>query len=148
MPEQQHLDDTVAEFLRPRLKLEKFYPESLKADTLKRLFPGSGLYLYPKDEYILYQGDETKDVYVVVWGSIAITQTTDTIGVELASLGPGSIFGEMALVRDGVRVASAIAAEDSGIFKLAFADVQAHLQANRLLGVHLKNLALQRTLGK
>ena len=138
------MDDTAAEFLRPRLKLEKFYPQSLKADTVRRLFPGSGLYLFPKDEYILYQGDETKDVYVVVWGSIAITQTTDTIGVELASLGPGSIFGEMALVRDGARVASAIAAEDSGVFKLAYADVQALLRENPVLGEHLKNLAAVR----
>jgi len=138
------MDDTAAEFLRPRLKLEKFYPQGLKADTVRRLFPGSGLYLFPKDEYILYQGDETKDVYVVVWGSIAITQTTDTIGVELASLGPGSIFGEMALVRDGARVASAIAAEDSGVFKLAYADVQALLRENPVLGEHLKNLAAVR----
>ena len=142
------IDDRSADFLRPRLKLEKFYPDRLSAEALKRIFPLSALLSYDKDDYILYQGEESKDVYVVLWGSVAITQTTDTMGVQLAELGPGSIFGEMALVRDGVRVASAIAAEESGIFKLAYEDVRNLLSADRALGVHLKNLAMERSSGK
>ncbi|MFA5140997.1 MAG: cyclic nucleotide-binding domain-containing protein [Elusimicrobiota bacterium] len=148
MPEPIRLDDGSAEFLRPRLKLEKFFPERLTPEEVRKVFPNSGLYSYPKDDYILYQGEESKDVYIILWGSVSITQTAGTAGVQLAVLGPGSIFGEMALLRDGVRVASAIAAEDSGVFKLAYADVQALLAANRALGAHLKNLALERSAGK
>lgn len=148
MPEPLQLDDGSAQFLRPRLKLEKFFPERMTPADVRQAFPNSGMFAYAKDDYVLYQGEESKDVYVILWGSVAITQTTDTVGVELAVLGPGCIFGEMALVRDGVRVASAIAAEDSGIFKLAYADVQAHLAANHALGVHLKNLALARSQGR
>ena len=119
----------------------------MSAADLEGMFPQSGLYLYKKDDYVIRQGEESKDLYAVQKGTVAITQTMGTAGAQLATLGPESIFGEIALVRDGVRVASAIAAEDCRVFRVAFPDIQALMQANPKLGEHMHNLARERTGG-
>ncbi|MBI5244275.1 MAG: cyclic nucleotide-binding domain-containing protein [Elusimicrobia bacterium] len=147
MAEPQELDKQVAESLRLALKLEKFFPQKLGVDTVRILFPLSRLNLYAKDEYILCQGDESKDLYVVYSGSVAITQTQGTAGAQLATLGPGAIFGEIALIRDGVRVASAIAAEESRAFRIEYRDIQSLMDGNPELAEHLKDLARQRSGG-
>ena len=133
-------DDNVAELLKGALKIGTMLPTMSQQDLI-RLFPQSGLYLYKKDEYVIYQGEESKDIFIVQTGKVAITQTMGTMGSQLAALGPGEIFGEMALVRDGVRVASAIAAEDSRVFRLSEPDIEGLMADNRPLGEHLKNLA-------
>lgn len=59
----------------------------------------------------------------------------------IATLAPGDIFGEIALLQDGVRIANAVASEESAVFRLAFVDVQALVAGNPALGEHLRGLA-------
>ncbi len=139
------LDDAAADSLRPALKLERFFPGRLKAKDARLLFSHSGLYRYAPQEYVIHQGEDTKDLHVVLRGSVAITKTLGTAGAHLATLGPGDIFGEMALVRDGRRVANAIAASAALEFRLAYLDVQGLMAGNPELGEHLKSLAERRS---
>jgi CRP-like cAMP-binding protein len=62
-------------------------------------------------------------------------------------MGPGSLFGEIALIRDGVRVANVVAAEPSTIFRIAVADVLNLVRQHPDLGRHLQELARQRAGG-
>lgn len=144
MAEALPLDDKTADLLRPALKLEHFFPQGLNAKLVRLLFPNSGLFRYAADEFIVCQGEESKDLYVICAGAVLITKTLGTAGVRLATLGAGDLFGEIALVQDGVRVANAIAAETTRVFRLATLDVGALVTRNPGLAAHLKELARRR----
>ena len=64
---------------------------------------------YDAGEIIFSEGDSGKALYIVMSGSVDIVKKADTGSKVLASLGPGSYFGEMALISDAPRFASAVA---------------------------------------
>ena len=145
MVEQVPLDDAAADFLRPTLKLDRFFPSRLTVKSLRMLFPHSGLYRYGSQQYIIRQGDASKDLHIIEAGQVEITKTLGTAGVHIATLGRGDIFGEMALITDDVRIANAVAQSDCLIFRLEFLDVQALVAGNPELAEHLQGLAAERS---
>ena len=62
-------------------------------------------------EKVFREEDPVTFMFVVLTGKIQIV----THGTVLENVGPGGIFGEMALIDDGERSASAIAIEDSEV---------------------------------
>ena len=68
---------------------------------------------YPKDTMIFSEGESGPELYIIQKGSVRITKIVDDAEVMLAILKPGDIFGEMALLEDKPRSASAIAHEDT-----------------------------------
>ena len=68
---------------------------------------------YQADEDVFCEGDIGKEMFVVVSGSVEIfRETPDGTTSPLASLSSGEMFGEMALVAEGRRFASARAGSD------------------------------------
>lgn len=66
-----------------------------------------------KDEMIFKEGDIGDAFYLIVSGSVRISTIVPGVGEEaLAVLKEGEYFGEMALIDDAPRSASAIANED------------------------------------
>jgi CRP-like cAMP-binding protein len=66
-----------------------------------------------KDEIIFKEGDIGDAFYLIVSGSVRISTIVPGVGEEaLAVLKEGEYFGEMALIDDAPRSASAIAHED------------------------------------
>ena len=68
---------------------------------------------YPKDTMLFAEGESGPELYIIQKGSIRITKIVDDNEVLLALLKAGDIFGEMALLENKPRSASAIANEDS-----------------------------------
>ena len=68
---------------------------------------------YPKDTMIFAEGESGPELYIIQKGSIRITKIVNNNEVLLALLKSGDIFGEMALLENKPRSASAIAHEDS-----------------------------------
>ncbi|MCX5794752.1 MAG: cyclic nucleotide-binding domain-containing protein [Elusimicrobia bacterium] len=136
-------DDNFAKFLAGALRLESFFPEFL-ASHVEKCFPRSGLYAYPDGYHVVEQGDRGRDIYVIYNGWVEIIQSLGCAAADLARLGPGDILGEIALLRDGVRVATAVAGDEAQIFRLAFEDMQYLLQNNPPLCEHLNALAAKR----
>ena len=68
----------------------------------KHVTPGETLFL---------EDDAGDCMYIVLSGTINIV----TFGRELEDVGPGGVIGEIALIDDGLRSASAIAAEQSEV---------------------------------
>jgi CRP-like cAMP-binding protein len=66
---------------------------------------------YPKDTMIFSEAQPGKELYIIQKGSVKITKIMNDNEVLLALLKPGDIFGEMALLEDKPRSASAIAHE-------------------------------------
>ena len=68
---------------------------------------------YAKDTMLFAEGESGPELYIIQKGSIRITKIVNDNEVLLALLKAGDIFGEMALLEDKPRSASAIANEDS-----------------------------------
>ncbi len=96
---------------RARERLEKIEPYS-KAVYLE----GSETEFtrnYPKNTMIFSEVMPGAELYIIQKGSVKITKVVNDSEVLLAVLKPGDIFGEMSLIEDKPRSASAIAYEDT-----------------------------------
>ncbi|MSQ69631.1 MAG: cyclic nucleotide-binding domain-containing protein [Gammaproteobacteria bacterium] len=84
-----------------------------------------------KDELVFAEGERGEHAYVVQTGEVRITrQTPDGRELTLANLGPGALFGELALIDDQSRAASAVALSDVELMTLDRASFQSQLQAH------------------
>lgn len=68
---------------------------------------------YPKDTVVFCEGMPGTELYIIQKGSVKITKIVENTEVLLAVLKPGDIFGEMALLENKPRSATAIAYEDT-----------------------------------
>lgn len=83
---------------------------------------------YNKGELIFAEGDIRDDAFILDNGSIEIRRgPKDEV---MATLKPGDLFGEMALIEPGLRSASAIANEDSIVYVIS-----SHVLEDRLKGL-------------
>ena len=87
---------------------------------------------YPKDTVVFFENEEGDFFFTIVDGRIKVTILGDD-GREiiLSVLGPGDFFGEMALLDNEPRSATAIAVEDSELLSLHRTDFQSVLTDNR-----------------
>ncbi len=79
---------------------------------------------YKRGDYVFHAGDTGDRLYVIVTGRVSVQLVNgegDT--TILALLGPGDCFGELALLRDGVRTASVVALEALEAVTLSRADL-------------------------
>ena len=142
-PRKLAADDALAAHLSQALKLEGFFPE-FTAEHVEKLFPRSGLYDYPGGHRLITQGDSGRDVFIIYAGAVEVTQEFGSAAAQVAVLGAGDLLGEMALLSDGVRRATATASGPALVFKLAFEDIQYILANNPDLAAHLQGLARAR----
>lgn len=68
---------------------------------------------YNKDTMVFTESQPGQELYIIQKGSVKITKIVNDNEVLLALLKPGDIFGEMSILEDKPRSASAIAYEDS-----------------------------------
>lgn len=99
----------------------------------------------PRRTYLFYQDDAGDAAYVVRTGEIAILLTTSD-GRELVinEIHPGECFGELALLTNEPRSASALARKDSDIVILPRAEFLAELERQPKLMRHVLEVTAQR----
>src|SRR5262245_18133822 len=80
---------------------------------------------YPKDTVVFFENEEGDTFFMILEGRIKVTILGDD-GREiiLSVLGPGDFFGEMALLDNEPRSATAIAVEDAELLSLHRTDFQ------------------------
>ncbi|MEM6822765.1 MAG: cyclic nucleotide-binding domain-containing protein [Verrucomicrobiota bacterium] len=120
---------------------------SLSVRELRRLEPIFHDRRYDTGEVIFDQGEEGLGMYVVVSGKVRIftkAESPDGSEKELALLGTGQFFGELALLDGEKRTASAIAVEPSrlvGFFRPEFLSVlETHGRAGTKISLQLAKL--------
>ncbi|MGE3974789.1 MAG: Crp/Fnr family transcriptional regulator [Bdellovibrionales bacterium] len=80
------------------------------------------------NEILFREGDDSDAMYVVKSGRLTIFKTKGKGEIELASVGPGQMFGEMAFFDQRPRSASVKATQDAEIIVLPFSALQAQFK--------------------
>jgi CRP/FNR family transcriptional regulator, cyclic AMP receptor protein len=68
---------------------------------------------YPKAKVVFKEGEAGSEAFLVEKGKILILKKGVDAPIIVASLGPGALFGEMAILDGGLRMATAVAGEDT-----------------------------------
>lgn len=89
---------------------------------------------YKKGETIVKEGEQAVAFFIVTKGRVDIT-TGGAKKQKIAEIGPGGVFGEMALLDGGPRAATVIAKEDSDCLVLSRWDFVAELRTNPQMAV-------------
>lgn len=135
--------DAEALVVARALRLDNFFPE-FTGEQCGKIFPRSGVGVYEAGACLIEQGESGRDLFVLLEGGVSVTLSMGSAGAEVAILGPESLLGEVALLRDGLRTASAVAVAPTRAFRLMFEDMGYVLQHNPELAGHLQDLARQR----
>lgn len=99
---------------------------------------------YPKDTMIFSEGQPGNELYIIQKGSVKITKIVNNSEVLLAMLKPGDIFGEMALLDNKPRSASAEAYEDTELLVVNRANYQQMIETRPQLVTKLTTLLADR----
>jgi CRP-like cAMP-binding protein len=100
----------------------------LSAEEQRRIAEMSDQRMYLAGEVIVRQGDETSALYVIERGEVVVSVARAGADVEVARLGPGKFFGEMALVTGAARQATVRAAVPCRLLEVGREAVQAVLE--------------------
>lgn len=109
---------------------------SLPDEKIEELVAMVGERLVPADVIFVQQGDDAHEAYLVVSGKVEVL----TDGRSMATLGPGSVVGEVALLVGGSRMSSVRAVTDVELLVLgpeAFSAILDHPEVARTLAAEL-----------
>jgi CRP/FNR family transcriptional regulator len=86
---------------------------------------------YPKGVRVFHEGDHSDACYIVRSGDLRVTREhSDGRAIALATLGPGDIFGELAMLDGGTRSASVETLSDAELLALPASDVRRVIAAH------------------
>lgn len=117
----------------------------LDTSALQVLARVAHLKTVPRNNYLFYQDDPGDAAFVVRTGEIAIlVATSDGRELVINELGPGECFGELALLTNAPRSASALARKDSEIILLPRNEFLNELEHQPKLMRHILEITAQR----
>jgi CRP-like cAMP-binding protein len=101
---------------------------------------------FKKGERVFFEGDLGSALFVVLRGNVQISRISGAKKTIFADLGKGTFFGELALVHDVPRTASAVVTEETllvCLFRHDFEKIVKHypLLGNKMLSIINKILA-------
>ena len=102
---------------------------------------------YPAGETIFHEGDPGKALFVVLDGKVSIVRTADGAEKLLAVLAPGAYFGELALIDDHPRFASARADESSLLLILYKSHFDELIEGHKMLAIKVMGNLLKALAG-
>jgi len=82
---------------------------------------------FKKGEFLFHQHDVTQDLFILRKGSIRIFKTEGGIEIDLDTVGPGDVVGEVASIDGGPRTASGVALEECEVLCIPSGDFRAIL---------------------
>jgi CRP-like cAMP-binding protein len=111
-----------AERIEQLRRVELF--SSLKPRALERVSSIATEETYVRDANIFQHGDVGDKLYLILDGKVRISRQIPGMGEEaLAVLGPGQVFGEMALLDEAPRSADALCHESCRVLAIAKEDL-------------------------
>ena len=119
---------------------------NLNKKELKELTSGAQERKYSAGTTLFSQGDTGTGLYVLTHGKVRITQAQnpDRAEEDLGTLGGGEVLGEMALLDDLPRSATATAVEDTTVILLPVWDFRMALHNQPDIGLKLLSVLSRR----
>ena len=103
----------------------------LDAPELERIAQVAVPRSYPKGARVFHEGDESDACYVIREGEVRVTREhSDGRAIALATLGPGELVGELAMLDGGARSASLEALTDIELLAVSASDMRGLLERN------------------
>ncbi len=117
----------------------------LEADELESFSRVAVPRSFPAATRVFHEGDHSDACYIVRAGSFRVTREhSDGRAITLATLGPGDIFGELAMLDGEVRSASVEALSDGELLALPAGEVRALLARHPEITVKLIGALVRR----
>lgn len=96
----------------------------------------------PKGTVLFREDEQGKEMYVLQSGRVQLSKTIRGNEEVIAELGPGEFFGEMSILNDKPRSATAVVTEDAQLLALDPRTFEAMIKANTEIAVRMiKKLA-------
>lgn len=103
----------------------------LEPEELERIAQVAIPRSFPKGARVFHEGDTSDACYVIRSGEVRVTREhPDGRAIALATLGPGELVGELAMIDGGVRSASVEALSDVDLLAVSAADMRGLLERN------------------
>jgi len=102
---------------------------------------------YLKGEVVFDEGEEGQAIYIVLDGGMLICRQGEPDSGRFATLGPGTFFGDVALLDDSPRTAQARAAENSRLAVFFRADFLGLMETHAVIASKI-SLQLARSMGR
>jgi CRP/FNR family transcriptional regulator, cyclic AMP receptor protein len=97
---------------------------------------------FPRGATLFREGETGKEMYVVQQGRVTISKRVGEVEKILSSLGPGEFLGEMAILNNKPRSATAVCTEDSKLLVIDAKTFEAMIRGNAEIAVRMiKKLA-------
>jgi CRP/FNR family transcriptional regulator, cyclic AMP receptor protein len=110
----------------------------LEEDELERFSRVAVPRSFPAGTRVFHEGDRSDACYIVREGSFRVTREhSDGRAITLATLGPGEVFGELAMLDGDLRSASAESLTEGELLALPAVDVKALLARHPEISVKL-----------
>lgn len=106
--------------------------------TLLRIVGTSANLVWSAGSVIFEKGSSAEALFIILSGRVQILDVVDDEQVEIATLGPGDFFGELALLLHTVHSKTALALEDSELMVLPKDSFQELLASNAELAGHFR----------
>lgn len=117
----------------------------MKKRELKNIADMAEVLLYDPGEMIIKEGESDGRLFVILAGEVAVVKD---LGGEsqrrLNRLGPGTYFGEMAVLGDSRRTASVVAETQAKLMCLAQFDLRASMEKHPNIAIELLQLLARR----
>ena len=97
---------------------------------------------FPKGDVLFREGEPGKEMFVLQSGKVAISKKVRDVEKVLAFLGPGEFFGEMAIISNKPRNATATVSEDAKVLVIDPKTFEGMIRGNSEISVRMiKKLA-------
>jgi CRP-like cAMP-binding protein len=92
---------------------------------------------FPKGTVLCREGEPGKEMWVIQSGKVAISKNVRDVEKQLAVLGPGEFLGEMAIISNKPRNASAIVEEDARLLVIDPKTFEAMIRGNSEIAIRM-----------
>lgn len=114
-------------------------------DDLARFMRGGADFprrTYPAGSVIVREGEKGDVAYIIVTGHCEVQKEMPSGEIVRVAIGPGDVFGEMAILTEGPRTASVVAVEDATVLVISPAVLEQEMAALKpWMATLLKSLA-------
>jgi len=104
---------------------------ALKADLLRYMRGGAEFpkTTFPRGTVIMREGEAGSAAYIISSGQCEVRKTINGVEQVLKTLGPGEVFGEMAVLTESARTATVVATDDTTALVVTRTVMQQELEA-------------------